>query len=70
MSQDHNSWAWTHDNSLTIDVAKLLQHCQLPDTPDNRELALRAVMSVTRETMPDIIPLVIADLYHLPPGGL
>lgn len=56
---------WIEDGTLCINVPRLLAYAGLPDTEENRDLAVKGCIKVMRELRPDLPMLVI----RLPSSG-
>ena len=47
------------DGKLHLDIPKLLAYCELPDTEENRDLAVKTCIKVMRELRPDQTMFVV-----------
>ena len=50
---------WMEDGNLQVDIPKLLAYCELPDTEENRDLAVKSCIKVLRELRPNLPMFVV-----------
>lgn len=60
MVEEFDGGVWRiEDGVLHLDIPKLLERLGIPDTEENRDLAIKTALEVAQEQMPEIPRIVL-----------